>query len=523
MTITLGRRTALGAALTGALPASAQPRLAQDQTARFAVGVDDIRTLDPHISIGIGEQPIVGPVYESLVLFPDGQITGENLRPGLAERWESSPDKRVWTFHLRRGVEWHHGNGPFTAGDVVFSLARVRDAAVGSPFRSTLGEIEQVRALDPQTVGITLAHPDPNFPALMVNYQAGLLVSKRAVDAGVDLRTRPIGTGPFQAHEYRPRESYTLVRNDHYWGERPVLDRLVIQFMSDASTRELALRGGELHGIELPARQDAVDRMRRARLAVDLTAPANTFTIHLNMTQRPLDDLRIRRALQHATNREELLTFLGRDVSRPEWSPLPEGYVGHATDLPRYPFDLARARALLSEAGHPNGFNLTVSVSNNAIYLPPMQVIQEQWKRINVNLDLRVVDHPTYHRLIRENTVPVVIYGAFRYPLTGTAYLDQFYHSSAIVGRPTAVTNFSHYGGVIPGIDAEIDAARFESNLDRQRQLWVQAQHKIMTDAVAIPLFTRAYAMARTPKIELGHEQKSWSMYTVSPRTRILR
>jgi peptide/nickel transport system substrate-binding protein len=140
-----------------------------------------------------------------------------------------------------------------------------------------------------------------------------------------------------------------------------------------------------------------------------------------------------------------------------------------------------------------------------------------------VNLELRVVDHPTYHRLIRENTVPVVIYGAFRYPLTGTALLDQFYHSASIVGRPTAVTNFSHYGGVIPGMDAEIDGARHETDPEKQKQLWMQAQRKIMTDAVAIPLFTRAYAMARSPKLDLGHEQKSWSMYTVSPRTRILR
>ena len=147
-----------------------------------------------------------------------------------------------------------------------------------------------------------------------------------------------------------------------------------------------------------------------------------------------------------------------------------------------------------------------------------MQVLQEQWKRAGVNLDLRVVDHPTYHRLIRENVAPVVIYGAYRYPLTGRVYFDQFYHSAAIIGRPTAVTNFSHFAGA----DAEIEAARFETDPEKQKALWMTVQRKIMEEAVAVPLFTRAYAMARSPKLDLGHEQKSWSFYTFSAKSRLL-
>ncbi|WP_372624193.1 ABC transporter substrate-binding protein [Falsiroseomonas sp.] len=510
---------ALGGALFGIPRAEAQqPRLASSQVLRVAVGVDDIRTVDPHFSIGVGEQPVTRSVYEGLLLFPEGLVAGEGLRPGLAERWESSPDRKSWTFHLRRGVEWHHGFGPFTADDVVFSLDRVRGREPGSPFRNTLSEIETVQAQDPHTVRITLKNPDANFVGLLVDYAAGFIVSKRAVEQGVDLRTRPVGTGPFQSTEYRPRESFTLERNDAYWGGKPVLDRIIVQFMSDASTRELALRGGELHAIEIPARQDAVDRLRRARMVVDLTSPANMFTLHFNTSMQPLDDIRVRKALSHATNRDELLQFLGRDVSQPEYSPLPSGYVGHTSDVPRYPFDPDRAKALLAEAGHGGGLTLSTPVSNNAIYSPPMQVIQEQWKRVGVNLELRVVDHPTYHRLIRENVAPVVIYGAYRYPLTGRLYFDQFYHSSAIVGTPTAITNFSHFRGA----DAEIEAARFETDPEKQKALWMTVQRKILEEAMSMPLFTRAYAMARSPKLDLGHEQKSWSFYTFSEKTRVL-
>ncbi|MGK7871111.1 ABC transporter substrate-binding protein [Falsiroseomonas sp. E2-1-a20] len=495
-----------------------QPRLASSQVLRFAVGVDDIRSVDPHFSIGVGEQPVTRSVYEGLLLFPDGAISGEDLRPGLAERWASSDDRKTWTFHLRRGVQWHHGHGLFSADDVVFSLDRVRGREAGSPFRNTLADIEAVEALDSHTVRIVLKNPDANFTGLLVDYAAGFIVCKRALESGVDLRTRPVGTGPFQATEYRSRESFTLQRHDAYWGGKPAVERIVVQFMSDASTRELALRGGELHAIEIAARQDVVDRMRRARMEVDLTAPANMFTLHFNTSMAPFNDIRVRRAIAHATNRDELLAFLGRDVSKPEFSPLPSGYVGHTGEVPRYAFDQDRARALLGEAGLGSGITLNTPVSNNSIYLPPMQVLQEQWKKVGVNLDLRVVDHPTYHRLIRENVAPVVIYGAYRYPLTGRLYFDQFYHSGATVGRPTAITNFSHFSGA----DAEIEAARFETDAEKQKQLWITVQRKIMEESVAIPLFTRSYAMARSPKLDLGHEQKSWSFYTVSPRTRLL-
>jgi peptide/nickel transport system substrate-binding protein len=520
------QRRALLAGALAALPAPgfAQPRQnAAEQVFRGAVGVDDIRTLDPHFSIGFGEGPIIDAVYEGLLGFPDGQVSSEGLRPALAERWESSADGLTWTFHLRRGVQWHHGFGAFTADDVVFSLERARAAATGSPFRETLAILREVRAADPHTAAVRLAFPDPNFPALLVNYQIGRMLCRKAVEAGVDLRTRPIGTGPFQAEEYKSRESYTLARNPNYWNGRATLDRIVLQFMSDASTRELALRGGELHGIELTARQDAVDRMRRARMGVDLTTPANMFTLHFNMKQRPLEDIRVRRALCHATNREELTAFLGRDVSKPEVSPLPSGYVGHTDQVPTYPFDPDRAKALLAEAGHGGGLAFNLPVSNNAIYLPPMQVIQEQWRRIGVNLTFRVVDHPTYHRLIREDVAPVVIYGAFRYPLTGNNYLRQFYHSSAAIGTPTAATNFSHFGEGGGGVDAELDAAVREVDGARQRALWQTAQRKILDAAVAMPLYTRAYALARSPKLDLGHEQKSSSFYTFTVASRILR
>ncbi|MGE0797110.1 MAG: ABC transporter substrate-binding protein [Lautropia sp.] len=514
----------LSALLLGAcgllLPAQASAQaLAAQQVVRFGLGVDDIRTVDPQIATSVGESPIIEFVYESLARFPEGVIDPARIEPSLAESWSMTPDGRSWTFKLRKGVKWHGNHGDFTADDVIYSLDRLKDPKTASPFTANLGLIEKAEKIDDHTVRLTTKRPEANLPALLVGSNRAYVVSKAAVSAGVDLRTQPVGTGPFQVSEYRPRESFILVRNENYWQGKPIIERIVAQFMSNASTRELALRSGDVHAIEIAASQDVIERMRRAKMHVDLTVPANAFMLYFNPTIKPFDDIRVRRALSHAVDRRAMLKFMGDEVSIEETSPLPIGYLGHAKDVPSYPYDPAKAKSLLAEAGFPEGFSATLPVSNNNIYLPPMQIIQEQWRKLGVNLTLNVVDHPTYHRLIRQNVSPVVIYGAYRYPMDGIRYLDEFWLSSSIIGTPTAVTNFSHYRAV----DSMLEAARTETDLGKRNGYWEQAQRKIMEDAMAVPLFTRTYAMARSPKLDVGHAQKSYTFYTLSKDSRLLR
>jgi len=495
--------------------------VADKQTLRYGAATDDITTLDPHFAVSSGELEVIDACYEGLLKFPDGQVTSNGLEPGLATEWNVGNDGLTWTFKLRKGVQWHDGHGEFTAEDVKFSLERVKDAKTASPFSDSFAVIASISVVDPYTVQIKTSEVEPSLPALLVNYQAGYIVSKRAADAGIDFKTRPIGTGPFIYKEYRPRESETLFGNSAYWGGAPTVQQFTVLFMSDDSTRELALRSGDVEAIELPARQDAVDRMREAGMTVDLMSPANTFSMLFNLKQKPLDDIKVRRALAGAIDRATLVKFLGKDVAAAEVSPLPTGYLGHTDDVPYVPFDIEKSKTLLKEAGHPDGLSLSMVISNSNIYLPPMQVIQEMWKQIGVKLELKVVDHPTYHRIIREDANPVVIYGANRYPLTGTKFLTQFYHSKSAIGKPTASLNFSHYGEVIPGVDELLDKARYELDQKKQVQLWEEAQRKIAEDVVSVPLITRKYAGARTSKLDFGYQPKS--NYAFNEKMRLLK
>lgn len=508
------------ASLSGlGIGAASAATLADPQVVQLGLGVDDIRTVDPQVATQVGEVPIVEMVYEALVRFPDGVIDPARVQPSLAESWSSSVDKKTWTFKLRKGVAWHGNFGEFTADDVVFSLQRINDKATGSPFRKNFDAIESMQAIDAHTLRVTAKSATPDLPALFVNANRAYIVSKKAVQAGTDLRTHPIGTGPFEHAEYRARESFALKRFDAYWQGKPILQRVTAQFMSNASTRELALRGGDVHAINISASDKVVDRLRGGGVLVDLTAPANTFVLHLNSSIKPMDDIRVRQALAHATNRPELLKFLGAQVSSAENSPLPKGYIGHTDDVAQYAYDVERAKALLKEAGFGAGLRLKMPISNNGIYIEPMQIIQEQWRKAGVELELQTVDHPTYHRLIRENISPLVIYGAYRYPMDGVAYMDQFWLSSSSVGTPTAITNFTHFTQA----DADLNAAREATETSVRVKHWARAQQLIMREAMAIPLFTRKYAMARSAKLDLGHEQHSYAFYTLSHKSRLLR
>src|SRR5208282_857398 len=183
------------------------------------------------------------------------------------------------------------------------------------------------------------------------------------------------------------------------------------------------------------------------------TTCGGPYVLYINLTKKPFDAIRVRRALAHSTDRANLADFIGKELFAAEYSSVPATYAGHTDDVRKYPYDVARAKALLAEAGFPNGFSTEVIISNSTLYLPVMQVLQEQWKKSGINVVLKVVDHPTFHRLIRQDASPLVIYNADRYPKTAQVYYDQFYAGPAAIGKPTAITNFSHYGEAMPGID----------------------------------------------------------------------
>ena len=207
------------------------------------------------------------------------------------------------------------------------------------------------------------------------------------------------------------------------------------------------------------------------------------------------------RAVAHAVNRAEMVQFKGEAVTRPSLSVVPEGYLGFTDDVPTYPHDPNRARELLAEAGLPDGVSLSTIHTTLPGMLSTMEAVQAQLKKAGIDLEITTVEHATFHAQIRQDLSQVVHYSAARFPVADV-YLTQFYDSDSIVGKPTAVTNFSHCDVA----DEEIRAARVEPDAEKQLALWATAQRKILEASCSVPIYQGLQLWAWTSDLDLGVE-----------------
>lgn len=485
---------------------------------RFGQGQADLGTADPHYAAGTQDRALLDMVFNGLVRYKPGD--GSGFEPDLAADFPRPAvvaGKQVWTFRLRRGVMWHPSDKvpayEFTSEDVVYSLQKAADKARSAYSALYLGM--EFHALDPYTVGITLDTPmSPSlFYPLVANYSGGFIMSKRAVEAyGLEgIKTRPVGTGPFMVRRYSPKERMELAANPRYFRGRPRLDGVDYRYMAELFTRELGLRGGQLDVIYGSQDQSWVDKMAAVPgVQVDVFGVGESTVLYLNQTARPLNRREVRQAIAYALNREEFVALLGRKVTREIYAPLAPFTPGALTETEvksrglDYKTNLQKAKALLAEAGAPGGFALELVTSELPSYRVPYESLQAQLAKVGITVNLRVVDHPSYHALIRKDANPMVIYVAFR--PTAEVYLRSFYHSaSSVVTGAHPDTNFAHYAGV----DDLVDRARVEANAAGQIALWKEAQIKILQDTVAFPMYYQNQVYARSTAVDYGHPLRS--------------
>jgi peptide/nickel transport system substrate-binding protein len=461
----------------------------------------DLGTLDPHRTATTPDKAVIGWMFSGLVRFKPGSVDPETIEPDLAERWEVTPDRLTWTFHLRPDVAFHGGFGTLTSDDVAFSLKRAADSKT-SAFSSDFADIEAVTARDPLTVEVKLKQPVPSLLGILTSYQGGYIVSRKAVETlGDDFRTKAVGTGPFAVAEYKANQSLTLVAHRDYFRGAPKIDRIVYRFIPSDASRDLAYTSGEIDLLYGRQDQKWAERMKElAHTVVDVFRPAQLMELHLNITRKPLDDLRVRQAIAHTVNRAELVRYKGPLVTAAAVSIIPAGYLGTDPQAPLPAHDIAKAKALLAEAGYPNGVTVRSIQTTLPSMLSGMEVVQAQLKRAGIVLQLDVVDHPTFHAQIRKDLSDLTAYSAGRFPIADS-YLTPFFHSRSTVGTPGAVTNFSHCAVA----DAEIDAARTEPDPAKQKALWYAAQRKLIEAVCGVPLYETLNVWARRATLDYGY------------------
>lgn len=490
------------------------------QVLRFGMAFADLGTLDPHFAAGTNDRAVVDMIFNALVRYVPGGAP--EIEPDLAEAIpepELTDDGRqVWTFTLRQGVMCHGTEASeayeLTAADVVYSLnksANPERSAYASSYEGMTFE-----AVDDYTVSITLEQPlsPVLFLPNVADYAGGFIVCSQAVEALGDeaFATNPVGTGPFMFESYSPQQSVMLTANQDYFRGAPALGGVEVRYMPDFSSRELGLKAGELDvisGLDDSAWIQSTDA--EEGLTVDVFGPGEVATIHFNMSVEPLDNPLVRQAIAYALERDEFLALFAEESAENVFSPVPAQFMTgglteeEVTDAGLdYSYNPERAAELLAEAGYADGFSLEVVSSELDAYRRIYESMQAQLSAVGIDLAVNIVDHSSMHSLIREDANPIVVYVAFR--PNADAYLTRFYLSDSIVVTGASPdTNFSHY----EGIDDLILEARYETDVDRQVELWKEAQMQILEDMVAHTLHYQGQVYARSSNVDYGHEELS--------------
>jgi peptide/nickel transport system substrate-binding protein len=524
--------------------ATAQP-LAKEQVLNIAFDAGDLQTLDPHRAATTVDRATVDMIFNGLVRYPPGDQV--RVEPDLATSWKVSPDKKVWTFTLRKGVFFHPypgnpGGYELTSEDVVYSFKRAADTKRSSYAGEYTGMTFE--AVDPYTVRITIDKPisDTLFLAKVASYAGGMIVCRKAVEEKGDdwIKTYPVGTGPFMFESYEPRQKTLLVANAKYFRGAPALKQVVVRYIAAVNSRELGLQSGELQIIEGLKEDKWLEKVAMfPDVTVKSFGPCETQVLNFNMTKPPFNDIRVRKAFSYAVSREGVAAFMGKGLAVPIYSPAQAPPAPGALTKEEamkagvvYEENIAEAKKLLSEAGFPNGLKTEVIISEMASsYQKPMVAIQAQVKKAGIDMALKVVDHSSFHSLVREDASPIVYYSAWRPNVD--VYLTRFYHSDSVVkSGKKPDTNFSHYGvvdangdGKIDSIDDPIEKARWELDSNKQIALWKEAQIKLLRDVAVVPIIRLKYAYPMKSNVDLGHPLEfSWATYSpqITEKTRIL-
>jgi peptide/nickel transport system substrate-binding protein len=497
------RRLAYASAFALALAGSAT---AQTLTIGVRAGPESI---DPHFTATGTHAEALKHVFDTLVW------SGENLQiePRLAESW-SQIDPTTWEFRLRRGVKFHDGSD-FTAEDVAASIRRMQTLSGPNPTRIYVRRVQDVRIVDPHTIRIVTDGPAPTLPndfirLFITSARATANLTPENSNEAFNTGRVAIGTGPYRFVSWTPREQLVLERFDGYWGGAQPWQRVVRRELPNDAARVAQLRAGQVDLIVRVPAADVPTLERERTLSVTRGDTVYVFNIEFDFRERtpqvaardgsplaanPFRDLRVRQAFNLAIDRAALAEIAMEGLGRPANQMVTAGIFGFNRQLPELRPDLERSRALLREAGFPNGFRVTLNFTNDR--LPGDRAVGTAIAQMlaRVGIEVNAAGQPG------ATMFPARIRGEYSLVMSGWGTLTgEANYTLSSVGHTNnpqlRLGAFNWRGYSNPRLDQLIQQAAVEINDDRRRQLLEEANAEFMRELVSLPITSVASAWA---------------------------
>jgi peptide/nickel transport system substrate-binding protein len=420
--------------------------------------------------------------YNGLTRFkPDNTI-----EPDMATEWETSADGLTYTFTLRPNAKWADGS-PVTGADWQWSLDRCRNPENGI-WAFTMEAVDSVEASDTQVV-FHLKQPSAYFLPATAMFNCVVMPAKLVEAAGgwEKFMEHPIGSGPFIMTEWVKGDHMLLVRNPYYWDTgKPILDEILVKTIPDDNARILALQKGDVDAINYPPFNRVPDLSKDPNLKV-LQFPA-TYTnfLSLNVREEPLSDAKVRLALAHAIDRDALIKTINFGVGEPATSFRVKGSLYFNDTLPGWPYDVAKAKALLAEAGYPDGFTTSIEiVGANQTQTQIATLVQAMWAEIGVTLEI----------VKSEQGIWTDNYRAGEHVIQVRGWTDDIPDPSQFVAyaMSSEPIQFMHSGWISPEADELAAEGVKETDPAKRKEIYFAIQELFNENVPFLPLWYEPY------------------------------
>ena len=443
--------------------------------------------------VGSGNASDLDPISKGRVFQITEKLMSRLVRPGqdgkpspdLALSWSTNATATEWVFKLREGVSFHNGK-PFTSADVVYSLGRVQDPKQDSPARSAIAMINKIEAVDAKTVKFTLAAPFADLPLVFTDYRLMMIPE----GSGDTIKASGIGTGPFKLEKFDAYGTTTLVANTSYYEGAPGVAKMEIIGIPDAQARFQALMGKQIDMLAGITRQQRTLLERSTGFGIQEVPTGNWRGIVFRTDQKPWDDARVRKAVRLAVDRKGMLDLAAGGA----------GVVGCDTPVgPKDQYrstkicaqDIAKAKALLAEAGYPNGLDFELNVSTVEAVWPAMaEVFQQQVAPAGIRV--KIVQVPTdgyWTEVWMKKPVSMTRWNE----RPADAVLNEVYRSG---------TKWNESAFKDPKFDAILDAARRELDFDKRRARYQEAQDYLWENGGTLVGFHATVQVGTTARVK---------------------
>lgn len=439
--------------------------------------------LDPRIATDQSSARVFELILNGLVeKLPSGE-----LAPSLAEAWDILDDGLRYRFKLREGVQFHDGRS-FSADDVVWTFQTMLDGTVVTAKTGAFARLERVSKVEELVVDFHMREP---YGAMLINLTTYLGIIPTGTDPET-MNAQPIGTGPFRFVSQTP-DRVIVEAHDEAWQGRPSLDRVILKQVPDATVRELELRKGSTQLIVNGLAPDVIDDFRsNPDYSVVIDPGSNWSYLGLNLRQEPLSDVRVRRAIRSAIDRERIVASLWQGLGIVGETLIPPGHWAHHEGLATVPHDPESSRRLLDDAGYvdPDGdgpqtrFQLTYKTSTDQTSVLQAQVIQSMLAEVGIEVEIRSYEFATFYNDVKQGNFQI-------FSLTQTGIVDPDIFALMLHSESVPPGGFNRGGFSNSDFDRSIEFGAASFTIDDRREHYLKAQEIFARELPFISLFSK--------------------------------